>query len=270
VSGGPPPCTALGPQCRALRLTVRVSDLEEDDPASQDALATWLLGHTERITFGRPFVEHGQRLVHVVVRVGCKYLQERGRTGEREGGRECRCRAHGFMGVVRPLEPHRRPELRHGGDRFTVVQDGRVRALALPPTTPPRRSLPVVHHGANPCATARCRTAENTVGAACCRDLTLDVVVPLGDDATEALLRSRRSPYLCKVKRADETIVECEVISACGYLMEDGIHCGLHGRVRPDSEPAKPGLCSDWPDFDDEEYSGHPGCVFLKDTGGRT
>jgi hypothetical protein len=163
-----------------------------------------------------------------------------------------------------PLAHHARSALRQGQDRFTVMQGGRVRSVRLPLKSPPHRSLPVIHHGANPCATARCHTADHTVGAACCRDLTLDVVVPLGDDTTEALLRSRRSPYLCKVKRADETIMECEVISACGYLEADGVHCGLHGRVRPDGEPAKPEVCTDWPDFDEEEFSGHPGCVFLR------
>lgn len=268
MTGGPPPCASLGPQCRSLQLTVRISDLEEDDQASQDALATWLLGHAERIEFGRPFVEHGQRLVDAVVRVGCKYLEERGRGAEGQEGSQCHCTAHGFAGRVPLLAPHEPPALSHGGDRFTVTHEGRARTMDLPPKAAPRRALPVVHHGGNPCATARCRTADNTVGAACCRDLTLDVVAPLGDDETEALLRSRRSPYLCKVTRADESIIECEVISACGYLQEDGVHCGLHGRVRPDGQPAKPGLCSDWPDFDDEEFTGHPGCVFLKDAGG--
>jgi hypothetical protein len=266
MSTSPPPCTALGPQCRELRLTVRVADMTEDSPADRDALGTWLLGHTERIEFGTPYLESRQLLVDVVVRVGCKYLEDETRTtGGPEGG-GVRCAAHGFRGRLPQPRPHRRPELRGSDDHFTVMQGGRVRVVHLPSPIR-RRSLPVVHHGANPCATAHCRTADHATGAACCRDLTLDVVVPLGDEKTEALLRSRRSPYLCKVERADAAIIECEVISACGYLEADGIHCGLHGRVRPDGEPAKPGVCSDWPDFDEEEYSGHPGCVFLRNTG---
>jgi hypothetical protein len=251
-------------------VTIRVADLDEDDPPFRDAMGTWLLGHTERISFGTPFREGGQILVDAVVRVGCKHLEDGVRetdsktaSGDRAtGDSECRCKAHGFTGHLPPLAEHTRPALRQGDDRFTVMQGERVRPVELP--KPAHRGLPVIHHGANPCATARCRTADNTVGAACCRDLTLDVVVPLGDEETEALLKSRRSPYLCKVKRANETIVECEVISACGYLEADGVHCGLHGRVRPNGEPAKPGVCSDWPDFD-EDSTGHPGCVFLGD-----
>lgn len=255
----PPPCASLGPQCHALRLTLRVADLDEDDAAFRDAIGTWLLGHTERIAFERPFVEGRQVLVNAVVRVPCKYLADR----SAQGGGQCRCMAYGYEGRLRRGDSPPRPTLRHGGDRFTVLQGGRVRAVALPMKPAPRRSLPVIHHGANPCATAQCRTADNRVGAACCRDLTLDVVVPPGDDETEALLRSRRSPYLCKVTRADETIIEVEVISACGYLADDGVHCSLHGRLRPDGEPAKPSVCSEWPDIDEDEFTGHPGCVFL-------
>jgi hypothetical protein len=256
----PPPCTTLGPQCRELRLTVRIAELDVDSPQDRDALATWLLGHTQHISFGTPYREHGQLLVDAVVRVGCRYLDD-GRTAGRKDG-SARCRAYGFAGRAPAAREVERPRLRHGSERFTVVQDGRVRAIELPLQAPPRRGLAVLQ-GPNPCATARCRTADNTVGAACCRDLTLDVVVPLGDDTTEAFLRSRRSPYLCKITRTNEVIMECEVISACGYLEPDGVQCGLHGRVRPDGAPAKPQVCSDWPDFDDETHTGHPGCVFL-------
>ena len=45
------PCRKLGSQCRALRVTLRVGSLEEGD-TSLDHEATWLLGHTEHITFG--------------------------------------------------------------------------------------------------------------------------------------------------------------------------------------------------------------------------
>lgn len=265
----PPPCRSLGAQCRELRLTLRIADLDEDTAAERDAAATWLLGHTERIAFGTPYVRDGFLLVEAVVRVPCKYLaaDRRDPQGLPDGrGGTARCGAHGFRGPM--PEPSARPAarraFRHDDDTFTLVHRGRVRALRLARRNGVPRSLPVL--GKNPCATARCRTADNTIGAACCRDLTLDVVAPLGDERTERFLRSRKAPYLCKVKRADETVVECEVISACGYLdPTDGVTCVLHDRVRPGGRPAKPDVCFDWPDFDkdDEDYAGHPGCVFL-------
>jgi hypothetical protein len=49
------------------------------------------------------------------------------------------------------------------------------------------------------------------------------------------------------------------MISACGYLDEDGLNCRLHGRLRPDGRPAKPDLCSEWPD---DGKGLHPGCIF--------
>ena len=115
---------------------------------------------------------------------------------------------------------------------------------------------------ANPCAGAPCRTADNRQGAACCRDLTLDVVLPAYDTHAEALLETRKAPYVCKVTRMTEDIVECEVISACGYLGADEVSCQLHDRLRPDGSPAKPSICSDWPDIDHPD-DGHPGCRLL-------
>ena len=50
----------------------------------------------------------------------------------------------------------------------------------------------------------------------------------------EALVRSRRSPYLCKIERAGDYSLEVEMISACGYLDDDGVGCSLHGRHRAD------------------------------------
>ena len=68
----------------------------------------------------------------------------------------------------------------------------------------------------NPCLEASCRTADNTVGAACCRDLTLELEIPKRQKRVEALLRSRKSPFVCRIKREDEDTMECEVISAYG------------------------------------------------------
>ena len=45
-----PPCRALGAQCRSLPVTLRIGPLEEGN-ASLDHEATWLMGHTQHITF---------------------------------------------------------------------------------------------------------------------------------------------------------------------------------------------------------------------------
>ncbi len=261
----PPSCKRLGRQCRELAVTVRIADLDDDTRTEQDAAATWLLGHTERITFGKPYVRGRELYADAVVAVPCKYLEEK-QHGTRTNGRpQARCGAHGFRGPLPRASKLELKTLRYDEDRFTVVQDRRLRTLPLPVKGAARRSLPVLQ-APNPCDGAPCRTADNRVGAACCRDLTLEIALTKGQHLLEALLRSRKSPYLCKVKRTDERSVECEVISACGYLGDDRISCTLHNRVRPNGRPAKPGICSDWPEFeDDDEYTGHPGCVLIDD-----
>jgi len=72
-------------------------------------------------------------------------------------------------------------------------------------------------------------------------------------------LRARRAPYLCKVKREDEDTVDCEVISACGYLDANGGGCVLHDRTLPNGRRAKPSLCYEWPELEPDE-TGHTGC----------
>jgi hypothetical protein len=128
---------------------------------------------------------------------------------------------------------------------------------------PPARSLPVLEGGAsvaeNPCATAPCRTADNTRKAACCRDLQVEIMCTRAQRRLEALVRSRRSPYLCKIDRAGDFSLEVEMISACGYLGADGVACSLHGRHRGDGRTAKPDLCFEWPP---KNRGLHPGCVF--------
>lgn len=238
-----------------------VADLEEDAPHERDALATWLLGHRERLTFGALYEAHGSLVVDVTLRVPCKHL----RTPDADHPAEVACAAHGYEGRVPVPRERSVPMLRTGQRRFAIVQDGRLQQVDLTTPVPHRRELPVLA-GSNPCATAPCRTADHTRGAACCRDLILDVVLPLGEDRLEALLRARKPPYACKIQRTDEVTVECEVISACDYLENDGIHCGLHGLKRPDGREAKPEICYEFPDLSDEDLVGHPGCVFL---GGR-
>jgi hypothetical protein len=251
-----PPCRSLGAQCQSLRVTLRIGELEEG-PESLDHEATWLLGHTEHITFLELWEGEGDLYVEATLHVPCRYL--------RQDGRLATCRAHGFEGPA-PRGARREPQpLQLGGDRFVVVEDCRnaVRRLPLPP-----RSLPVLATD-NPCASAPCRTADNARRAACCRDLQVEIMCTRGQRRLEALVRSRRSPYLCKIERAGDYSLEVELISACGYLGPDGVACSLHGRHRADGRTAKPDLCFEWPP---KNRGLHPGCAFGphgRRTGGR-
>ena len=249
----PPSCTRLGRHCRELQVTVRISDLDDDSLTLQDASATWMTAHGERISWGEPYVVDRLLMVDATIHVPCRYYRSQ------EG--QAHCTAHGFRGraprSVRPAPPR----LQLGGGRFSVIQGKKRRVLRLPPEEPDGRSLPVIQEE-NPCLQAACRTSDNRVGAACCRDLTLELEAPARRTRFEELLRSRKAPYVCRVQRDDDETMACEVISACGYLSEeDHISCTLHGRVRPNGKQAKPSLCYEWPELDEDE-TGHPGCVF--------
>jgi hypothetical protein len=241
-----PPCRTLGSQCRSLPVTLRIGPLE-DGTASLDHEATWLIGHTQHITFSDIWEDGGELYVDATLHVPCRYLRREGAVAQ--------CTAHGFRGPTPrgSYQPEQRRRL--GRDRFLVVENRRAVARSLPP---PPRSLPVLD-AQNPCALAPCRTADNTRGAACCRDLQVEIMCTRRERRLEALVRSRRSPYLCKVERAGDFSIEAEVISACGFLDDDGIACSLHGRARADGRPAKPDLCSEWPP---KNKGLHPGCVF--------
>jgi hypothetical protein len=243
-----PPCRSLGSQCRGVPVTLRVGSLEEGS-TSLDHEATWLIGHTQRITFYDLWEDEGELYVDAMLHVPCRFL--------RSDAAGARCAAHGFSGPA-PRGPHRQVQPRRlGGQRFVVVDNQRktIRSLAAP-----SRSLPVLD-SANPCALAACRTADNLRGAACCRDLQIEIMCTKRQRKLEALVRSRRSPYLCKIDRAGDYSIEAEIISACGYLDDDGIGCSLHGRRRADGRPAKPDLCSEWPP---KKQTLHPGCVFAR------
>jgi hypothetical protein len=245
----PPPCRSLGRHCRSLDVTVRVATIE----GQEDHDATWLLGHTERFDFGKTFAEDGELWCDATVHVPCKHLRLDAE------GKSAQCAAHGFRGRVPAVRRETAPR-RLGRDRFRIVENQRMVVRELAPPTPRRRLLPLAPD-ANPCATAPCSTADHTRHAACCRDLSLQIRCSSRQTLLEALLRNRKSPYLCKVERddEDETLLTAEVISACNYLKEDGLHCDLHGRTRSNGEPAKPYMCSEWP----EKRTGlHPGCAF--------
>jgi hypothetical protein len=244
-----PPCRRMGRQCQSLRVTLRVGSLEEGT-TSLDHEATWLLGHTAQITFGPLWEGEGDLYVDAVLHVPCRWLS-------REGS-AARCGLYGFTDSLpaprRPQQPRRL-----AGDRFQIVDRKRATVRRLPMASPARpRALPVLA-GVNPCAAAPCQTADHRRGAACCRDLQIEIMCTHDESRLEALVRSRRSPYLFKVERAGDFSLEAEMISACGYLGEDGVACTLHGRVRADGRPAKPDLCSEWPP---KNRGLHPGCVF--------
>ena len=245
-----PPCRKLGSQCRALRVTLRVGSLEDGD-ASLDHEATWLLGHTEQISFGEPWSGNGDLYVDATLHVPCRYLREDGTTAE--------CRLYGYRGITPPRPRRAEQPRRLGGQRFRLVDGKRMVARSLAPEPAPAHALPVLN-ATNPCAGAPCRTADNKRAAACCRDLQVEIMCTRGERRLEALVRSRKSPYLCKVERAGDFSLEVEMISACGYLGEDGVACSLHGRLRADGRPAKPDLCTEWPP---KNRGLHPGCVFV-------
>jgi hypothetical protein len=271
----PPSCTSLGKHCRELKLTVRVSNIDDESQTMQDASMTWMSGHTERITFGAAYVVDDELRVDATVHVPCKYLQTLdGRPAVLPNGEpaptlngkrpQVRCAAHGFRGPLpqstqAPADRCHRAQL--GNDTFSVYYKGRPRNLKLRLKRAARRALPVVQSD-NPCIGAPCRTGDNVRGAACCRDFTLELYLPDSYEWTESLLRSRKSPYLCKVKREDDDTAECEVISACGFLESDGISCSLHNRILPNGWRAKPSLCYEWPELEKDE-TGHPGCRLI-------
>jgi hypothetical protein len=245
-----PPCTAMGSHCTSLKVLLRVSVLD-DGPLSGDHEATWLLGHRERIGFGALWRDRDELYTDAVLHVPCRFLA-------REESGASRCQAHGYTRRLR--EAPRRPEEppQEGDGRFRIVERGKSVSRALPPAPRPPRELPI-HAGSNPCVGAPCRTADNRRGAACCRDLQVEIMCTTRERRLEALVRARQSPYLCKVERESPFSLSAEMISACGFLEGDGIHCSLHGRRRADGRPAKPDLCSHWPEAGDTT---HPGCVF--------
>jgi hypothetical protein len=221
----------------------------EEGTTSLDHETTWLLGHTQHITFAEIWEDEGELYVDATLHVPCRYLRRNGSNAE--------CRAHGFCGPT-PRGPTRVEQPRRlARDRFLIVENRRTAVRSLPPQ---RSSLPILS-GDNPCALAPCRTADHTRGAACCRDLQIEIMCTRRQRRLEALVRSRQSPYLCKVDRAGDFSIEAEMISACGFLDDDGIGCVLHGRFRADGRPAKPDLCSDWPE---KKQGLHPGCIFAR------
>lgn len=241
----------MGNHCRRLRVVLRVSSWEKERREA-DHEATWLLGHTQRVSFGELWSDDKDLFVDAVLHVPCRHLKE-GRGGV------ARCEAHGFRGQL-PAPAPRRPQPRQlGGDSFALVENGRRKTFTMP--LPPRQ-LKILSQGGNPCDGAPCRTSDHTQGAACCRDMQIEIMCTKKERKLEGLLRSRQAPYLCKVEREGDFSVNAEVISACAYIEPGGVNCTLHGRKRPDGRPAKPKLCSVWPADVEKGETLHTGCVF--------
>lgn len=231
-------------------MTLRIGCLEES-AESLDHESTWLLGHTQQISFSGPKALGTDLVVDSVLHVRCRHLK----AGDTPGSG--RCAAHGHTGPLPPRTKGKLQPRKLGGDKFLVVSSQAMAALDL--RFPPR-SLPVVElDGENPCSIAPCETADHKRGSACCRDLQVEILCRKGNEELESLIRSRQSPYLCKVTREADDAIEAEMISACGYLDEPGENCTLHGRSRPDGRTAKPDLCSEWPP---QGKGLHPGCIF--------
>ncbi|MBM4187331.1 MAG: hypothetical protein FJ206_08475 [Gemmatimonadetes bacterium] len=227
----------MGRHCRELSVTLRVASYH-DGPRSGDDEATWLFGHTERMSFGRPWRHRGYLMAEAILAVPCRHLEG--------GGPWAHCRAHGFKSKLPPGR-HAAVPRQLPGDRFEYVHRGQLVAGTLAPNTGSRRSLPVAASD-NPCATAPCRTANNERGVACCRDLQVEILCSPRATWLESLIRHRAPPYLCKVERESDDSLGAELISACGYLDQARSGCVLHDRQRPDGSRAKPELCYEWPD----------------------
>lgn len=241
----------MGAQCDGLRVHLRVGTLDAGR-RSADHEATWLLGHTERITFlGELERDGGDLFIEAVLHVPCRFLGADGNGG-------ASCRAHGYSRRRPPRAPDPAEPRRFPRDRFRIVEAGTTVTRALRKIPHPVRELPI-HAGSNPCVGAPCRTADNRRGAACCRDLQVEIMCTRRQRLLERLIQTRKSPYLCKVERQGPFSLGAEMISSCSFLLEDGVHCALHGRQRSDGRPAKPDLCSEWPEPGDNM---HPGCVF--------
>jgi len=245
-----PPCRRMGRQCHALDVTLRIGSLEEGEE-SLDHEATWLMGHTERITFGTVWPEEGELYVEATLHVPCRFYRE-------TAPGVAACAAHAFIGSP-PRRPARLEQPRQlGRDSFAVVENMHLTRRTL---IHPRRALRVLTApvGVNPCEGAPCETSDHRRGAACCRDMQVEIMCTRKQVRLEKLVRSRKSPYLCKVGREGDFSIDVEMISACGYLESGGVACTLHGRKRADGRSAKPDLCFDWPP---KNKGLHPGCVF--------
>src|SRR6185436_8233911 len=127
-----PPCRSMGAQCDGLRVMLRVATLE-GGPESADHEATWLLGHTERITFLGDLRRDGRDLfIEALLQVPCRFL------GTDPSGRG-HCKAHGYRRRAGPRQPDPAEPRRFGLDRFQIVERGKQVERRLPLAAHPPR-----------------------------------------------------------------------------------------------------------------------------------
>ena len=247
----PPGCESLGRQCQALDVLLRIGSLEEgvDLPGPRGHLAP----RPHRAHHLRRGLDRRRRAVRRC-RAACtlsaperlcrRAVPLRGArvrgpdAAAPEGGRPAEAARAGPFPGGGPDEAGQPPLPapaygRFPSSRSPSAQSLRGRPLPRPPTTSGERH-----------AAGTCRWRSCAPGRSC---------------YLEALIRHRKSPYLCKVGREGDFSIDVEMISACGFIEAGGVACTLHGRNRADGRTAKPDLCFEWPPKD---KGLHPGCVF--------
>src|SRR4026209_1125894 len=108
---GAPPCREMGSHCDSLRVLLRAAT-EDAGRGSADHEATWLVGHTERITFLGDLERDGSDLYSVAeLQVPCRFLGADGRGGASWG-------AQGSSRAAAPRAPDPAEPRRYGSEGF--------------------------------------------------------------------------------------------------------------------------------------------------------
>ena len=157
---------------------------------------------------------------------------------EQGGGRTCR--PHGFTGPLAADHAARLQPRSSGADRFVMVEDcqraavrrsrcRRRRGPARLPVLQRRQSLRRRPRAGRPTTPARSRLLPGPAGR--------DHVHQRRSAAWRRwCARGARRISARSSGRATYSL-EAEMISACGYLDDDGVACSLHGRHRADGRP---------------------------------
>ena len=110
-----------------MPVTLRVGPLEEGT-ASLDHEATWLIGHTQHVTFADLWEDEGELYVDATLHIPCRYLRQDGTTAT--------CTAYGYTGAS-PRGPYRAEQPRQlPRERFTIVENRRDHSPGTPTPAP--------------------------------------------------------------------------------------------------------------------------------------